>query len=298
MSDIKDQWKFRDRLINGITEDGHFRISVVKATSMVTTAMDKHHLNPLGALTLGRLLIGATLATTSLKGEERISMKIEGNGAAGVLVCEANALGEIRGFMSNPSFKPQSTDQQAMLKEAIGTGFFHYSKVLYGQETPYVSSTPLATSDIISDISYFYLQSEQLPTAIKIDIDFNDDFSIRQAHGLIIQALPDATDEERDSISQLLSSFPTLTELADSGLYVDEIMNKVKFKTPIKEMSRRAVDFYCSCSKDRFADALNNIEKVEIIEMSHTEQTMVCHYCNSSYVFSSEDLQEIASKKE
>lgn len=295
MTDIKNKWRLRDRLLNGVSEDGHFRASVLKASNLLQVAKDKHELNPLTTLVLGRLLISAALSTTNLKGEERISFRLEGDGGIGMMTAEANALGEIRGFCSNPNFISSASDSADMVREAVGDGVLHFTKVIYGESTPYVSSVPVAASDVVSDVSYFYAQSEQLPTAIKIDIDFNDDFSIKHAHGLIVQALPEATDAERASISTVVKDFPSLTTLAEDGLYVDGILNKITLSSPLKETTRRAVDFYCSCSKDRFAQALGRLDKVELIEMSHSEQEMKCHYCNTAYVFSSDELKEIAS---
>lgn len=99
----KKEFEFKDRLIKGISKDGHFKISVVKTTELVKEARERHALSLLNTVILGRALTATMLMASELKGEERIRLRMEGNGPIGSLVAEANSLGEVRGYVANPS---------------------------------------------------------------------------------------------------------------------------------------------------------------------------------------------------
>lgn len=297
--DAKDKFLYRDRLINGITNDGKFRISILKATNIVETARQSHNLNLLTATILGRLLIGATLSTSVLKNEERIQIKIDGNGILGNLTAEANAVGEVRGKIENPTYVPPNEENlEDMIRHCVGFGNLHLSKILYGEEKPYVSSVEIVKSDITNDLVYYYAQSEQIPTGIKISIDFNDDFSIKHAYGVLIQAMPDASDSDRDKMTARIKKMESFSKLADQGLYIDEMLNKLLTGYQFKELSRRPVDFYCPCNKERFYNAISSLNHDEIKDLAKDAHIEVsCDYCSKKYRFDQAELKSMLISK-
>jgi len=291
---IKDKFKFRDRLINAITTDGKFRVSILKATNMVEDARKRHQLNPVATHIMGELLIGTALSTSMLKGEERITLRLETDSAMKSAVAEGNALGEIRGYIANPSTAANGNTVSEIMSNTIGRGFLHVTKVLYGNSDPVTSSVDLRFSSIIEDLTYFYAQSDQTPTSIRSGIAHNPDGSIKQAGGFLVQALPDATEKDIKQMELNITSIPPLAEQLEKNIYVDEILKDVLLGYEFKELKRRPVDFYCSCSKERFELGLKSIGNLELTHMMNEgQQELTCHYCNEKYVFTSSEIEKL-----
>src|SRR5699024_2793595 len=118
----KKEFKYKDRLIKGISKDGHFKISVVKTSDVVRAAKKKHQLTLLNTVLLGRALTGALLMASELKGEERIQLKAEGNGPVGQIVAEANRVGEVRGYVQNPAASVDTSKKNASIRDGLGIG--------------------------------------------------------------------------------------------------------------------------------------------------------------------------------
>jgi molecular chaperone Hsp33 len=292
--ELKQKWKFRDRLINSITTDGKFRVSILKATNLVETARNRHHLNSISIHMLGELLIGNVLMTSVLKAEERISIRLETDGDIKYISTEANAIGEVRGYMGNLNISPVGDSADEMIKNAIGNGFLHVTKTLYGNSRPVVSSVKLQSSSITEDLTYFFVKSEQVPTAIRMGIAFNEDGSIKEAAGFLVQALPEATEFDIKQMELNVLNMPPLTEQLHNKIYIDTIVNDILLGFEHKELFRRPVDFYCSCTKERFEESLKTLGNLELTEMMNDgNQELVCHFCNEKYNFSEDDLQKL-----
>lgn len=289
----KEDFKTKDRIIKGITEDGHFKVSVVKTTDVVQAAQDKHHLSLLNTVLLGRALTGAMLFASELKGEERIQLRLEGNGPVGMIQAEANSVGEIRGYVRNPEAQLDLADGEASLSEGLGLGLLTFSKTLYNKAKPRTSTIELRKGDVTSDLAYYLVQSEQIPSAIKLDVGIADDGTVSEAGGLLVQKLPDAPDEAIKHLQEHLKSFDQLDELFKSGLYIDDIMEQAVAPLKVKELARYPVDFFCRCTRERFKDALALISYDELKELEDEGQELVCHYCNEHYHISKEEIEDI-----
>jgi molecular chaperone Hsp33 len=290
---LKDKYRFRDRLLNAITDDGKFRLSILKATNLVETAREKHQLNSISTYILGELLIAAGLSTSSLKSEERISFKIESTGKTKVVVAEANAMGEIRGFIDNTQISAEGNSVNEIISSAIGEGYLKSTKILFGHSEPINSIIELQYKSVAEDLTHFYAQSEQIPSAIRIGIKFNKDGSVAHAAGFLVQAMPEATDKDIVQMEMNVTNMPPLAEMLESGNYIDEIARDVLLGYSFKELRRRPVDFFCSCNKDRFRGSLQTLGKEELKSMSEEDQHLRCHYCNTTYTFTSKEIKEL-----
>lgn len=289
---LKEEFKFKDRLIKGIDPDGRFKISVVKTRDVAETARQNHNLSLLNTVLLGKSLTAAMLLAAELKGEERIRLRLEGSGPVGMITSEANRVGEIRGFAQNPQAEIDYTDSDASISDGLGVGLLTVSKTLYNEAEPKTSTIQLAAGDVTTDIAHYMVQSEQILSATLIDISLNDDGSVKQSGGLMLQRLPGAEDSDINRIHETITALPPLSSLFDEGSYIDEIMEMAVSPLKVKELDRQPVHFFCRCSEKRFKNALSMLSYEDLKEMKGESQEVVCHYCNNRMVIPKNEIEK------
>lgn len=287
----REKFEFKDRLIKGITTDGHFKISVVKTSDMVKEAKERHNLSLLNTVILGRALTATMLLASELKGEERVRMRMEGNGPIGFLVVEANSLGEVRGYVGNPEVELDYSDETVTIGDGLGLGVLTFSKTLYNEAEPRTSTIQLIKGDVTSDVAHYLVQSEQIDSGIIVDVGIDENGNITEAGGLLIQKLPGAPDGQIDMLQERLSSFPPVHKFFEDGQYIDDVMNKVMSPMKVKELARQLIDFFCRCNKDRFLDALSMLNVDDLKEMEGDSQEIVCQYCNNKENITKEEIK-------
>jgi molecular chaperone Hsp33 len=291
----KKEFEFKDRLIKGITTDGHFKISVVKTSDLVRSAKERHNLSLLNTVILGRALTATMLLASELKGEERIRLRMEGDGPIGSLVAEANSLGEVRGYVANPAVELDYTDESTTFGEGLGLGVLTFSKTLYNEAEPRTSTIQLINGDVTSDVAHYLAQSEQVDSALILGVGMDEKGEVTEAGGLLIQKLPDAPEGQIDMLQERLASFPAVHKFFEDEQYIDDVMHKVMSPLKVKELSRQLVDFFCRCNKDRFLNALSMLNYDDLKEMKGESQEIVCQYCNNKENISKEEIAELIS---
>ncbi|MCC5940919.1 MAG: Hsp33 family molecular chaperone HslO [Balneolaceae bacterium] len=293
MSLQKKEFKFKDRLIKGIEKDGRFKISVVKTTEVVQTARENHGLSLLNTVLLGRTLTAAMLLASELKGEERITMRFEGNGPVGLIQAEANRVGEIRGFVQNPTAELDYESGETEIGKGIGLGLLTISKTLYNEAEPRTSTIEIARGDILSDVAHFLVQSEQVPSAVLLDVSLKDNGDVGHAGGILIQRMPGADDSIMETLEKTVKKLPPVSELLADEMYIDTIMQLAGSPYTIKELTRQPVHFFCRCSPERFKNALALLSYDDLKEMQGENQEMVCHYCGKRTTVTEKEMRKI-----
>jgi molecular chaperone Hsp33 len=289
----KEDFIQKDRLIKGISKNKHLKISVVKTTDVIKAARNKHNLSLLNTVLLGRALTGTMLMASELKGEERIKMRIEGTGPVGLLVAEANRVGEIRGYIQNPQAELDYANPNASLSDGLGVGVMTLSKTLYNEAEPRDSSIELVKGNITDDIAYYMVQSEQIPSAVLLDVGIDSEGEITEAGGLLIQRMPDAPKGTIEKLQEKMLEFDSISSLLSSGKYIDDIMEKAMAPIEVKELDRQPVDFFCRCTRKRFIGALAMLGYEDLKEISDKGQELVCHFCNEHYNVTQEEIEEL-----
>jgi molecular chaperone Hsp33 len=294
--DKKEAYLHKDRLVRGITDNGFFQVVVVKTTDVVQEAAQRHQLGPLATVLLGRALTGVMLLSSSLKGEERIQLVIQGNGPIEMLTAEANSIGEIRGYVKNPAAMID-VDKGQRLEDGLGLGLLTFSKTLFNEAKPITGTVELASGNVSKDLAHYLMQSEQIPSAVALDVQLSPDGTVESAGGVMIKALPGAPVADIELLEGNLLELPPVAGLLANGQYIDDIMHKVMEPLKVKELDRTPVHFFCRCNKDRFVVALSMLNLNELEEMGDQDQEMVCHYCNERYIVSKNEIQTLITNK-
>ncbi|MDX9789710.1 MAG: Hsp33 family molecular chaperone HslO [Candidatus Kapaibacterium sp.] len=289
--EIKRNIRLRDRAVRVLSKNGAFRAVCVKNTLAAQTAQKNHELNSISAALLARALAAASLSAALLKGEERIAIDIDGDGQISKVFAEAMQIGEVRGFIEyrNDIKEINFTG----IEDLIGNGNLKVSRILYNKPEPIQGIVPLQKGDIATDLSYYYMQSEQIPSALVLDCSINNEGIIEQSGGILIQAMPGYNDLELLEVHDSLRNMKALSEYLKDDLNPLECLKEI-LPFEFNVLNSTQIDFFCRCSKDNFTSKLITLGKQEIEAMKidgHNE--LVCRYCNKHYTLLDEDFDKL-----
>ncbi|GGO09260.1 Hsp33 family molecular chaperone HslO [Saccharibacillus kuerlensis] len=284
----------RDYLVRGTALKGKVRAFSVRSTKLVEELRRRHDTYPTATAALGRTLTTAAMMGAMLKGEEKLTIQVKGSGPLGQIVADANAKGEVRGYVDHPHVHlPSNAMGKLDVAGAVGTeGFLYVTKDL-GMKEPYRGSVPIVSGELGEDFTYYFAASEQTPSAVGIGVLVSPDNSVISAGGLIVQLLPGLSDDEIDAIEQAISSLPPVSALIDQGLSPEELIKWVLPDVDIQESLD--IVFRCECSRERVERTLISLgsEEIEAIIEEQGVAEVVCHFCNEAYQFEREDLEQI-----
>lgn len=282
-----------DTLYRGSLCRDQFRFFAAETTITVQTARDLHDLAPLPSILMGRLITAAALMSGELKApKSELSLRVEGDGALKGGIALADKEGNLKGYAFEPKLWLQPPAENFLVGKNLGQGILTIMKQS-GLKAPYSGTIELVDAEIANDLAHYYLQSEQLPTAVNLGVLIDPSARIRSAGGFIIQQLPFADTAVAEKLNQNLMNTPNVSDLMDMGLGIMDILKEFVFKDiEWKQSSTNSLRYYCNCSKERFARALLLLGEKELSELSDGISP-VCHYCNTEYHFSIEDLQEL-----
>ncbi|WP_348621109.1 Hsp33 family molecular chaperone HslO [Paenibacillus polymyxa] len=284
----------QDRLIRGTAMDGRVRAFAVRTTQLVEELRRRHDTHPTATAALGRTLTAGAIMGSMLKGKERLTIQVKGDGPIGQIVVDANAVGEVRGYVTEPHVHlPSNSMGKLDVAGAVGTeGFIHIIKDL-GLKEPYRGSTPIISGELGEDFTYYFAKSEQTPSAVGLGVLVDTDNSVIVAGGFIIQLLPGLNDDEITAIENAVSSIPPVTALLDQGLELDEML---RWMLPdVRILDELDIHFQCECSRERVEKTLISLGESELEQLIEEEEQaeVVCHFCNEAYQFNKDELQNL-----
>lgn len=289
-----------DYLVKSLVDNGMFRAYVVDATETVATAQRKHDSWNTATAALGRTLIGTMLLSTSLlKGDEKLTVKVNGHGPVGAIVADGNANGTVKGYLQYPHTSlPLNNKHKLDVKKAVGTAGMLTVTKDQGLGQPYTGQVPLISGELGEDFTYYLAKSEQIPSAVGVSVFVEPDNSVKVAGGFMIQVMPGASDEAISRLEARIKAMPMVSELLLDGQTPEDILRLIFKDEEIKILQKMPVKFECDCSKDRFAAALASVsvEAIhEMIDQDHGAEA-VCHFCGNKYHFDEQDLRDILAK--
>ena len=275
-----------DYLVKTLAYEGFVRAYAVNATETIAEAQRRHDTWNTSSAALGRTMIGALMLGATLKGEDKMTVKIEGNGPAGAIVVDSNGKGEVKGYIKNPHISlPLNEVGKIDVRGAVGTeGMFTVIKDL-GLKEPFSGQTPIVSGEIGEDFTYYLAVSEQIPSAVGVSVLVDTDDSIKTAGGFMIQIMPGASDEIIDQIEARLKETARISTLLDEGQTPEEILQKLLATDDVEFLETMSVQFKCDCSKEKFASAIITLgaEQIqELIDQDHGAEA-VCAFWNNKY---------------
>ena len=285
-----------DYLVKALAYGGFVRAYAVNATETISEAQCRHDTWNTASAALGRTMIGALMLGATLKGEDKMTVKIEGDGPAGAIIVDSNGKGEVKGYIKNPHISlPLNQSGKIDVRGAVGTaGMFTVIKDL-GLKEPFSGQTPIVSGEIGEDFTYYLAVSEQIPSAVGVSVLVDTDDSIKTAGGFMIQIMPGASEEIIDQIEERLKETTRISTLLDDGQTPEEILQSLLATTDVEFLETLPVQFKCDCSKEKFASAIITLgadQIQELIDQDHGAEA-VCAFCNNKYKYSEDDLYEL-----
>lgn len=286
----------KDYLVKSLAFDGQVRAYAVRSTNTVSEGQRRHDTWVNASAALGRSLTAGVMLGAMLKGEQKLTIKIEGDGPIGHIIIDSNAKGEVRGYVANPHVQlPQNALGKIDVAGAVGTsGYLSVIKDV-GMRDFFTGQVPIVSGELGEDFTHYLLNSEQAPSAVGLGVLVNPDHSILAAGGFIIQIMPGATDETITVIEEKLSTMTTVSKLVEQGLTPEQILFEILGEENVQILETMDVNFVCQCSRERIEAALISLGKKElqdIIEEDGQAETS-CHFCNEVYHFTKEDLEKL-----
>ncbi|HDR4874730.1 TPA: redox-regulated molecular chaperone HslO [Bacillus cereus] len=286
----------KDYLVKALAFDGEVRAYSVRTTNTVSEAQRRHDTWRTASAALGRSLTAGTMMGAMLKGDQKLTIKVEGNGPIGPILVDAHANGDVRGYVTNPHVDFEGTEQGKLrVYQAVGTeGFVTVIKDI-GMREPFIGQSPIVSGELGEDFTYYFAVSEQTPSSVGIGVLVNGDDSVLAAGGFILQIMPGAQEETISFIEDRLQKIPPVSTLIERGLSPEELLYAVLGEDKVKVLETMDVQFNCTCSRERIESVLISLGKTELEQIrEEEEETEVhCHFCNERYKFSKEDITNL-----
>jgi len=286
-----------DYLVRGMSMDGFVKAVAIRSTELVRRGAEIQKTTPNATAAFGRALTAASMMGNMQKVDNgSMTLRIKGDGPIGTIVCVSDPIGNVRGYVYEPNVPvaekyPGKLDVGA----TVGTdGTLTVIRDLQMKE-PYVGSIPLVSGEIGDDVTAYFAQSEQTPTACALGVLVDTDCSVKVAGGYILQLLPGAPDETIDKLEAGIKRAGAVTAMLDAGLTPEEMLGQVCGDLGILFMETTEVEYKCYCTRDRVEAALISLGKKELAEIMEEGKSfpVECQFCDEKYVFTPEEISTL-----
>lgn len=287
-----------DYIVRATAADNQIRAFAATTRDVVETAREHHGTSPVATAALGRLLTAGTMMGSMMKNDtDMLTLQIRGDGPLGGITVTADTHGDVKGYVLNPEVMLPPKNGKLDVGGAVGIGLLNVIKDM-GLKEPYVGQTILVTSEIAEDLTYYFANSEQVPSSVGLGVLMEKDNTVRRAGGFIIQLMPFAEEKTIDKLEENLKKVTSVTELLDKGYTPEQLLEELLGNLGLEITDTMPSRFYCNCSKERVEQAVVSIGRKDIQEMIDEGEDIEvkCHFCNTAYTYTIEELKEIIKR--
>lgn len=287
----------QDHIVRAITKDGFVKAMAISSTNLVERARNIHKTTPTATAALGRVLTAASMMGNLQKVDNgALTLQVKGGGPLGTILATSDATGNVRGYVHNPSITLlEKYAGKLDVGAAVGTdGMLTVIRDLQMKE-PYIGSVALVSGEIADDVTAYFAQSEQTPTACALGVLVDTDQSVKVAGGYLIQLLPGTPDEVIDKLEAGIQKAGAVTPMLDEGLSPEEILRRVLADFETEFLETTPVEYRCYCSRERVMQTLVTIGKKDLQELVEEQKPIrvECQFCDNVYEFSPQELQTL-----
>ena len=289
-----------DYIVRATAANAQIRAFAITSRETVEHARSAHDLSPVVTAALGRLMTGALMMGSMLKGEkDMLTLQINGAGPVHGLTVTADSRGNVKGYADNPqAMMPPNSVGKLDVGGVIGAGVLTVIKDM-GLKEPYSSTIELTTGEIGDDLTYYFAASEQIPSSVALGVLMEKNNTVKQAGGLIIQLMPFTSEEVIAKLEDKLTHMSPITTLLEEGQTPEQILETILGELGLEITDTMPVRFCCNCSKERVEKVLLSLGRKELQDLIDEGQDVElnCHFCNTNYVFTVEELSKLATVK-
>ncbi len=285
-----------DRLQRFVISNGIVRGAVIHGTRMVNEMRANHGLGILETLVLGHAYLAAGLMTTNLKGNDRVRIVVDCTGPIKGLTVEANAFGEVRGYLKAVPIPLENPIEGFNLSPFFGAGMLEVTRFLESAKQPFTGRVPLMYGSLAKDMAYYFFTSEQIPSAFHLSVKFDSDGTVTGAGGLFLQVLPGASDDTVASLEKLTQKIGSIGNAFKEGIAAEDYIADVYGDHNVKLLDNYRVEFMCHCSPEKIRNMLAMLPEDDLRDIRENGPFPVeiqCHNCSSRYRFSQTDVAQL-----
>lgn len=287
-----------DFLHKYLVMDRQARVITVFSTNTVNKYCKDIATTPVSIAAMGRLISATLMMGSMLKGNEKVMVSIDGNGPIGVIKAEADSFGNVRAYATNPSVTaPLKENGMLDVASIVGSDGFLSVRRQMNLKEPFIGTSELISGEIGEDLSYYYGVSEQTPTIVALGVLSNNDGTVRQAGGFIIQLLPNASEEAYQFLEKMLKNLTSVSALIEKSKTSDQLVYQLFDEAEL--ILEYPVDYKCFCSKEKTKLLLTQLTEEELDEEINKDEGLdvTCNFCQHKYHFNSKDLLEVKQLK-
>ena len=287
----------KDYLVRGMTMDGFVKVVAIRSTEIVRRGAQIQGTTPNATAAFGRALTAASMMGNMQKVDNgSMTLQIRGGGPIGTITVVSDPEGNVRGCVTEPNVPlvekhPGKLDVGA----TVGTdGTITVIRDLQMKE-PYIGSTELVSGEIGDDVTAYFVQSEQPPTACALGVLVVRDLSVKVAGGYLVQLLPGAPDEVIDALENGIKRSGAVTTMLDQGMTPEDILGQVCGELGVVFMETVEVEYKCYCSRERVESALFSLGREELNEIREEGKAFPgeCQVCDTVYEFTPGDSDKL-----
>ena len=289
-----------DQIVRGMTADGFVKVVGITTRDIVERARQIHKTLPTATAALGRVLTAASMMGNMQKTEQSsLTLRFQGGGPLGTLLAVSDWQGNVRGYVENPQISLLEKYRGKLdVGAAVGAdGTLTVIRDLRMKD-PYIGTVPLVSGEIAEDITSYFVQSEQIPTACALGVLVDTDQSVRAAGGYLIQMLPGAPDHIVDQLERSIAAVGNVTSVLDAGASAEELLRMLFVGMDLRLLETEPVCYRCYCSRDRVASTLLSLGERELTDILAEGETVTvsCQFCDAEYAFTPDDIRELIPK--
>lgn len=288
----------KDYIVRATAADSQIRVFAATTAEMVETARQHHNTSPVATAALGRLLTAGAMMGSMMKNDSDVlTLQIRGDGPLGGITVTADSRANVKGYVNNPDVMLPAKNGKLDVGGAVGIGLLQVIKDM-GLKEPYVGQTILVSSEIAEDLTYYFANSEQVPSSVGLGVLMNHDNTVRCAGGFIIQLMPFASEDTISRLEQSLKDVTSVTELLDKGYTPEQLLQELVGDLGLEIADTVPTRFYCDCSKEKVEKVVASIGKKDLQEMIDDGEDIKvkCHFCDAAYNYTIEELKEIMKR--
>ena len=285
-----------DQVIRVLGKDAPVKASVITARDMVERARQIHRTLPTATAALGRALMGCALMCNQLKEENgSVTLRFQGNGPLGSMTVVSDSTGNARGYVQNPAADPpRKKNGKLDVGAAIGIGALTVIKDI-GLKEPYVGTVPLVTGEVAEDLTTYFVESEQIPSACALGVLVDRDQSVLSAGGYLIQLLPGAGEDVIAAIEAGIGRVGAVSDALSGGKDPLALIQEILSPFELEVVDREEVAYRCYCSRERVTRALISMGRQELSDLiaEQGQAELTCQFCDKVYHYTREELEKL-----
>ncbi len=288
-----------DYLITSLAYQGQIRIVTAQTTQLTQEACRRHQTLPTASAALGRTLTGGLLFASQLKGAETYTIRIAGNGPLGEIVVDANAYGQVRGYVHNGQIDvPSNARGKLDVARLVGTSGMVSVVKSFGYDHHFTGQTPIVSGEIAEDLASYLVNSEQIPSALALGVLVNPNGTIATSGGYLVQAMPGCRDEILTMMEKQVKDLPPISTLLQQGHTPESMINLLVASDNYSILDNKKINFQCRCSREKTEATLMLLGIDELKDMIQTQHgaDVHCNFCQEHYHFNEDALHTLIEK--